>query len=604
MAAELISPDALKIGLVAILGLGYAAYKAGLLDKIQAARGADTPHFRPRPVYLARRVRFEKAVLDICGIDQLQLIRTTARLRRMGFWIVGDFTLPTTGPPLGPRQKLFARAFVHGEEPIYALAVERKGLKAPSPYVDYFTLFTDLTFLTATNSDEDDDPRRPGALRFHRLPGLLPEELYQHHRANLEALRNNWMKAVPASREAFFSHLRQWLVVDSELRRARDQEVRKDQITRTVESLPALDIGPILKRYDDQRTPYEFAHKGVPERVAGPAVGSPTVIKDPERAPIRRRLPPSSPSGPFGPGPAPMPAAGAIPIDPTYGDALSSSPGGFAGMAPEPHAYYQETAQAHPLDMLDRFDTATPLPGNAPYEATQDYGGALAYEQPDQSYYQTGAQGYYPGDAAPAGAYPAAEPSHEIDPAPEYHLFDPEPSDPEPRPEPGFTMGQDHGGSGYFAASPATEAASEPPAPTFVFDAPPDEPAVPSFVFDSPPEEPSPSFGFDPPNVGQDLAPQLPGPLGFAFDEGTPTDPPSEIAVPPFLAEAGEPLPQDIRISLRQIQSWRPPDFSQPAAPDLPDAPERCPSCRARTLSRYSQRCHKCRSPLVEAVRP
>jgi len=66
-------------------------------------------------------------------------------------------------------------------------------------------------------------------------------------------------------------------------------------------------------------------------------------------------------------------------------------------------------------------------------------------------------------------------------------------------------------------------------------------------------------------------------------------------------------------ISLSQIKSWRPPDYTDPDQPSLLesgarapiselDAPARCPQCNARTLSRYSQRCHRCRRPLRDAA--
>lgn len=658
MAGELISPDALKIGLVAVMGAGYAAYKTGLLDKIKAARGEEVPRFRPRPVHAARSVRFEKAVLDICGIDQLQLIRNTAKLRRLGFWVVGDFTLPAVGSVLAPPQKTFARAFVHGEEAIYALIMERRGFKAPPPYVDYFSLFTDLTFLTASNSEEDDDPKRPGALRFHRLPGLLPEELYQHHRANLEALRNNWMKTVPASREAFFSHFRQWLVVDSELRRSRDEEIKKNQISRTVEGLPPLDIGPILKRYDDQRTPFEFGQKGGAERTLAPSMGSPTVIKDPERAPIRRRLPPS---GAPGSGPGPMPAAGAVPADPTYGDELIANPAGFAEMAPEPTAYFSAAGEAHPLDLLDQLDAA-PQAGGFSSTRIQGHGPEPEAEPvfdippaPDYAACQDlGASGFWQDTPAadPVQAYGDPIPSYDSprddEPAPLF-VLDPPAPDPAPTPGFGFDRPTHEAPSPTFVIDEPLDPAPAPgygfdqvveplPTPAFGFDQAAGEPPEPTFIADQLlTSTPAPAFGFDlladeppaPTFITGDSTAEVPAPESFSpitgsadpmpWAAGIPTDPPEVVPGPPSGPEA----PEDIRISLRQIQAWRPPDYTQPSTPSLfesaappsapapvpiappetyPDAPVRCPNCRARTLTRYSQRCHKCRRPLLEAA--
>ncbi len=627
MAAELLSPDALKLGIVAFLGLGYAAYKAGLVEKFRAARGVEAPRFRPRPVFQARKIRFSKVVLDVCGIDQLQLIRTTARLRRMGFWVVGDFALPISGPLLGSRQRLFARALVHGEDPVYALIVERRGLKAPPAYVDFFTLFTDQTFLTVTNSDEEDDPKRPAALRFHRLSGLLPEELYQHHRANLEALRNNWMKAVPTAREAFFSHFRQWLVVDSELRKSRDEEVRKDQITRSLDSLPPLDIGPILKRYDGQRTPYEFAHKSVSEREIITQASSPTVIRDPERAPIRRRLPPSGPAGTM----PPRPSAAAVPMDPTYGDELISSPGGFAEMAPDFRSEpFAGDYQAHPLDMLDRLDSAILQPtSTTPPEPQFDYGLQESQDyrqvdpvlpQDDRPYYQADqdtsptriqepyilpepqfetatAEPAYDSAAEPAyesavqpAFEPAVQPAFEIDIPPNFAT----PSDAGPQ----FSFGDDLGTAG-FMSDPGT------PGPMFVTDLPDSDPPVPFFLD---PGESAPSFAPEPgsPPFAADLDAYQSRPIAEPlFAEPAFAEPPVFEPEPPV---------EDIHVSLRHIQSWRPPEFpptaleSEPTdngsveatAPEV-DAPERCPHCQARSLSRYSQRCHKCRKPLLQA---
>lgn len=621
MAAELISPDALKIGLVAILTVGYAAYKTGLLEKIKAARGESIPHYRPRPVYPVRRLRFEKAVLDVCGIDQLNLIRTTARLRRMGFWIVGDFTLPTSRGSFGPGEKVYARAFVHGEEAIYALAIERKGPRVPPPYIDFFSVFTDLTFLTATNSEEDDDPKRPGALRFHRLPGLLPEELFQHHRANLEALRNNWMKPVPTSRETFFSHYRQWLVVDSELRRARDEEVKKNQIARTIEGLPPLDIGPILRRYDSQRTPFEFGQKGGGDRTASPPMGSPTVVRDPERAPIRRRLPPTAIPGA---GAVSPPAQDVASADPTFGDDLIANSAGFAQMPPEVQAVapFPEIPEAHPLELLDRLDARTGLSaGSGP-----PVGPAVP---------PTRIQGQ-------GGASPEA-------PVEDYPL---EPSPYERVPEPGYPQGASFGSSGYLDEAPydpsgpgqgVYEAESsqkaEPgspldaefpdnPMPTFVIDT-----AEPMFFAGSDPEVPTaPPFATDltpEPSYQEPSFPDAPVSPGLPFD--FPGPPPSETSWPgaipndPLMetprsgdAETPDPAGGAIRISLRQIQAWQPPADPPPATevasppphvpiaphPSGPDAPVRCPHCHARTLSRYSRRCHKCRKPLLEATAP
>ncbi|MBM3267363.1 MAG: hypothetical protein FJZ01_06925 [Candidatus Sericytochromatia bacterium] len=332
MAAEALG-DALKLGLVVLLGAGYAAHKAGLLERLKLQDRERTVSFRRRPIFPPRRIRFDRAVLDVCGVDQVQLIRVTSRLRKMGFWIVGDFALPGAGSPLGAREKAFCRAFVHGDEPIYAVVTERRGPKTPPLYIDFVTLFVDQTFLTATNSDENDDPHRPGALRYHRLPGLLPEELYQHHWANLEALRGNWLKAVPASRDAFFAHYRQWLAVDYKLRRAKDADLRKDTLFRALEALPPLDIGPILRRYDRQRPPLEIGSRLGVERQVISEPSSPTVIREPERAPIRRRLPPS---GPIAPEPAPPPA---------YGDPLASAQDAFQEVV---YDVPPEVAQAHP----------------------------------------------------------------------------------------------------------------------------------------------------------------------------------------------------------------------------------------------------------------
>ncbi len=523
MAAEALGPDALKLALVALMGAAYATYKFGLIDKIRSRQGEQSVTFRPRPVYPPGRIRFDKAVLDICGINQLQLIRTTSRLRKMGFWIVGDFALPTVGAPLGPRQKAYARAFVHGEEPVYALIVERHGPKTPPMHVDFITLFVDQTFLTATNSDEGDDHKRPGALRFHKLSGLLPEELFQHHRANLEALRGNWLKAVPASRDAFFSHYRQWLAIDYELRRAKDEEIRKDTLYRALEALPPLDIGPILKRYDGQRAPLEALSRGGVERHFISEPSSPTIIRDPERAPIRRRLPPSGPSA--------EPAAGR-PAGADFGDTLGADPEAFQEVV---YDVPPEVAQAHPLDLFDRLEAETPQLQSAGYQEAP----APDYAEPEAAY------------LAPQ-AYPEAYPE-------------------EPP-----------------AAMPVWEQSADPLASEFI---------------------PAEEFAFG----GIDLVEPAGDPFAVEFPEeplddslGTPTDPPVVIdshAIADILSK-------EIRISLSQIKSWRPPDFTDPDQPSLleppavaePDAPQHCPHCRARTLSRYSQRCHKCRRNLLEAV--
>jgi hypothetical protein len=610
MAAEWAIADTLKIAVVALMGVGYAAYKTGLLDRIRNSQGERVATFRHRPTYPPARLRFDRAVLDVCGIDHLQLIRTTAKLRKLGFWTVGDFALPSVATPLGQPQKAFVRAFVHGEDAVYAMIVERHCPKAPPQYVDFLTVFADQTFLTTTNSDEADDPRRPSVLRFHRISGLLPEELYQHHHANLEALRNNWLKPVPASRDLFFSHLRQWLVVDHELRRAMDEEVKKDQVLRALESMPPIDIGPILKRFDGQRPHLEVASR--PERDFHIEQASPTTIRmDPERAPIRRRLP----SSPMGQSPA-VPPATAGPggeFDPALTDDLLVQSGGFQVVYTEPELPIPE---GHPLEMLDRLEIAPPLQetpiGFGEIAQAPDYGADLAYEDPFATdvpaEYDTPAIREYAIDELATESAPLDIPTDLQDAGepPVFAYEAPAASPPSDIPAPTFDLGTT-AASVNLAPPFAEEPLSEVPPPTFS--------DVGAPLFGSEALAAPIDFGLptDPPS----LTPADPAPPDSPPDE--PPQPFADFAIPgdevdPIADLAGfaEPIPkatEEIRISLREIQAWRPPEIAasrtppaEPAPIDVTyDAPARCPHCRARTLSKYSQRCHKCQNPLREA---
>ncbi len=232
MAGSLL--DSLRIAGGVLAAAGYGAYKLKLLDRLpHSARG-----YRPRPILPARQIAFEKGLFALSGVDELPLIRATGRLRKMGFWIVGDFTLPAW-------PGAWFRAFAHVSEPVYAVWAQHTARRDPPAHLDFLTLLDDSTCILTSDSDERPDRLRPASAAFSLLPGLLPEELYQRHLASVRELESRRRQPLAASRATFFDHFRQHLILDGALRSGKPQLASRD--------LPPVDAASILKRFDRQR---------------------------------------------------------------------------------------------------------------------------------------------------------------------------------------------------------------------------------------------------------------------------------------------------------------------------------------------------------------
>ncbi len=236
MAGSLL--DSLRLAFAVVAAAGYGAYKLKLTDRLTHSTRA----YRPRPIVPARQIAFEKSLFALSGVDELLLIRATGRLRKMGFQIVGDFTL--SGWP-----GAWFRAFVHDTEPIYALWAQHTARRDPPAHLDFLTLLDDSSFVLTSDSDEPPDRRRPAAAAFFLLPGMLPEELYQRHLAGLREQESRRRQPLTASRADFFDHFRQHLISDGALRSGKP---RVDH-----QNLPPVDAASILKRFDRPRPPVQ-----------------------------------------------------------------------------------------------------------------------------------------------------------------------------------------------------------------------------------------------------------------------------------------------------------------------------------------------------------
>lgn len=243
MAGSLL--DSLRLAVGVLFAAGYGAYKLKLADRLPHATRA----FRPRPVLPARQITFEKGLFALSGVDELPLIRATGRLRKMGFWIVGDFTLSAW-------PGAWFRAFVHDSEPVYAIWAQHTGRRDPPVHLDFLTLLDDSIAVLTTDSEEAPDRRRPASAGFVLLPGLLPEELYQRHLASLREQESRRRQPLPASRAAFFDHFRQHLIADGALRSGKPH---LDPV-----ALPPVDASSILARFDGQRPPDGATSAGIP----------------------------------------------------------------------------------------------------------------------------------------------------------------------------------------------------------------------------------------------------------------------------------------------------------------------------------------------------
>lgn len=226
--------EGVKLAVALVGGAGYAAYKLGWLEKASLAGPRRSTRFKPRPPISPRKSSFEPVLMDLCPIDRPLLMRTTAKLKSMGFSIVGDFAVRSL-------EESWFRAFAHDSEPLYAVVAQHSARGRPPFHLDFFSAFEDGSFQTTSNSDEPADKHRPVLTRLSLEPGLLPEELYVRHMALIKDL-----KALTASRMEFFDRYRQALVADAVLRSKRPAP---GALPKLLESLEPLAVEALTRRF-------------------------------------------------------------------------------------------------------------------------------------------------------------------------------------------------------------------------------------------------------------------------------------------------------------------------------------------------------------------
>lgn len=277
-----------RLVLAGVLILGYVGYKGfersgGKLPFSLSVGKRRSRALAARKPPAPEKLAFERVTLDATPANLQGFIRMTGTLERLGFRIVADFAI-TAWPDT------CCRGFVHGEKPVHAVVVERRGLPA---HVELFTLFDDLSGLVTSSSEEAEDPGKPVALRFQQIPGLTLDELFVLHLSTLENLFQDDLSPRPATRLAFFEHARALLVIEHELRKA-NRALRTDSLSRALDALPPLPLRDLLKRHGLEEPTNAEDAPDVPEAKPLPAKAGPATQDAPpaesEEAPRRRGI--------------------------------------------------------------------------------------------------------------------------------------------------------------------------------------------------------------------------------------------------------------------------------------------------------------------------
>lgn len=278
----------LRLALAGVLILGYVGYKGfersgGKLPFSLSVGKRRSRALAARKPPAPEKLGFERVTLDATPANLQGFIRMTGHLERLGFRIVADFAIASWPDTC-------CRGFVHGEKPVHAVVVERRGLPA---HVELFTLFDDLSGLVTSTSEEAEDPGKPVALRFQQIPGLTLDELFVLHLSTLENLFQDDLTPKPATRLAFFEHVRALLVIEHELRKA-NRALRTDSLSRALDALPPLALRDLLKRHGLEEPAHEEEVPEVSQAQPLPATeGTRTQDEPPEEskeAPRRRGI--------------------------------------------------------------------------------------------------------------------------------------------------------------------------------------------------------------------------------------------------------------------------------------------------------------------------